>query len=123
MRSRTVLVTSMLACVGAAMVAACAGGNGPNGAELCKTQITGYSSPAPGVLTLKGQFFADESVILQTGATYPITPVQVFGTATPASDRTALSFTNMPSGIHSYNIIISCASGREDRGDLATSVG
>jgi hypothetical protein len=81
----------------------------------CKTQITGSTSPAPGVLTLNGQFYSDETVLLQTVQSGQTVTV---GSGTPASNRTAFTLINMPSGNRVYNLVISCAGGQDDRGSV-----
>ena len=40
----------------------------------------------------------------------------------PDSDRNAFSFSGIPSGTHTYHIIISCSSGRDDLGSFTFDV-
>ncbi len=74
--------------------------------HMCKTDVSSITSPAPGVITLMGKFYADESVIVTAGG------VQV-GSGTPASDRTAFSFINVPSGSQTLEVIASCQGGQD----------
>ena len=76
-------------------------------ATECFSDVTGYTSPAAGVLTLQGHFYTTESILVRDAATH----VQVAG-GTPATDRTSFTFTSMPSGSHYYEIIASCNSGQ-----------
>lgn len=76
-------------------------------ASECFSDVSGYTSPAAGVLTLQGHFYTTESILVRDAATH----VQVAG-GTPATDRTSFSFINVPSGTHSYEVIASCNSGQ-----------
>lgn len=87
-------------------------------ADICATDITGGSSPAPGTLTLSGDFHSNETVILSfldNGVTK-----QVSGT--PASDRSSFTLTGLPSGDVSVSITISCDAGRENNGTRTFTV-
>ena len=81
------------------------------GLHDCQTAIDpGYTSPATGVLTLQGRFLQAETVILgytdATGAhALPLTP---------STDRSAITWTGLPSGTRAYTIRISCESGELD---------
>jgi hypothetical protein len=75
----------------------------------CETHYTNYSSPAAGVLTLTGNFFASETVLIQTHAAAGSRMTVANGT--PATDRTSFTFTNMPSGTHEYFLVVSCEAG------------
>ncbi|HEY4320416.1 MAG TPA: hypothetical protein VGM77_04480 [Gemmatimonadales bacterium] len=77
--------------------------------DKCKTDVTGVSSPTTGAITLAGQFYASESVIIRDGTTQ-------IASGTPATDRTAFTFTSVPSGTHSWEILISCDAGQDDLG-------
>ena len=84
--------------------------------DKCKTDITDFSSPAPGALTLKGHFYADESVIVTSSkATQSVS-------GTPATDRTSFTLANLPSGEQSVHIVISCNGGQEDLGSPTVTV-
>jgi hypothetical protein len=76
-------------------------------ATECFSDVSGYTSPAPGVLTLQGHFYNTESILVRDFTTH----AQVAG-GTPASDRTSFTFTGVPSGSHSYEVIVSCNSGQ-----------
>lgn len=76
-------------------------------ASECFSDVSGYSSPAAGVLTLQGHFYTTESILVRDATTH----AQVAG-GTPATDRTSFSFVGLPSGSHSYEIIASCNSGQ-----------
>ena len=76
-------------------------------ASECFSDVSGYTSPAPGVLTLQGHFYTTESILVRDAGTH----AQVAG-GTPASDRTSFSFTGVPSGSHTYEIVASCNSGQ-----------
>jgi hypothetical protein len=99
--------------VGAVMAAACHTNQATGVLHMCKTDVSSITSPAPGVITLKGNFYADESVIVHAGS------VSV-GTGTPATDRTSFSFVNVPSGTQSIDVIVSCDGGEDHIG--ATTV-
>lgn len=87
------------------------GCNTGHGLHDCQTAIDpDYTSPAPGVLTLKGRFLHAETVILgYTDAT---------GThalpLTPPDDRASITWIGLPSGTRAYTIRISCESGELD---------
>jgi hypothetical protein len=95
---------------------ACANDNfgGSSVTDQCKTDVTSITSPAAGVATLKGNFYASESVIIRDGNTQ-------IASGTPASDRTSFSLSGLPSGTHSWSIIISCNQGQDNLG-LSTFV-
>ena len=100
---------SVLAGIGS--VAGCSE-EGPTGDPTihCQTVITSqFSSPAPGALTLHGQFYANETVIVeyQSGAQ----TVSVHGT--PPTDRTSLTLTGLPSGSRSFDLFASCLAGQD----------
>ena len=84
--------------------------------DKCKTDITDFSSPAPGQLRMTGRFYADESVIITSDKL----PQAV--SATPASDRTNFTVGNLPSGEQSLRITISCNGGQEDLGAVLVTV-
>ena len=86
--------------------------------DLCATDITGGSSPAPGTLTLTGDFHSDESVILS----FLVNGVTKQVSGTPASDRTSFTLTGLPSGDVSVSITISCDAGRENNGTRTFTV-
>jgi hypothetical protein len=85
--------------------------NGSGVTDQCKTDVTRITSPAVGAVTLAGQFYSSESVIIRDGTTQ-------IASGTPASDRTAFTFTGVPSGTHSWHVIISCDKGQDDLGAL-----
>src|ERR1019366_10706135 len=99
----TAIVATMLV---SATVSGCADDLAQRATE-CFSDVSGYASPAPGVLTLQGHFYSTESILVRDAATH----TQVAG-GTPASDRTSFSFTGVPSGSHSYEVIASCNSGQ-----------
>jgi hypothetical protein len=76
----------------------------------CETEVSSITSPAPGTATMHGDFFHDESVIIQE------TDGTVIAQGTPDSDRNAFTLTGVPSGAHHYEIVISCDAGRENLG-------
>jgi hypothetical protein len=90
------LVGSSLAGCGEDLEAKAAG-------EDCFTSITGYTSPATGVLTFQGHFFDNESILVRDAETN----AQV-ASGTPATDRSSFTFTGIPSGMHSYDVYVSC---------------
>ena len=76
--------------------------------RVCISTVDDHTSPAPGVLTLKGSFYSNESILVrdvQTGT--------VVASGTPATNRDAFTFINVPSGTHSYQIIVSCSKGQD----------
>ncbi len=87
-----------------------------NNSAVCQTAVDDISSPAAGVATLHGSFFSDETVIIQESDGTEISH------GTPDTDRNAFSFGGIPSGTHSYHIIISCNSGRDDLGSFTFNV-
>lgn len=109
--SRHQIVTlSMIAALGTAC-AILAGCSSDRMAARCSSEVTGATSPATGVLTLTGHFYQNESIIVRDERT----STQV-ASGTPASDRTSFTFTNIPSGIHTFEIIASCSDGQQDVG-------
>ena len=95
----------------AAMTAAC-GGSNPSSQANCQTYSNGHSSPAPGTLTLSGMFYSNESVLLQ----YTVNGQNKQMPLTPATDRTQVTFTGLPSGSLEYDLVISCSDGQLDLG-------
>jgi hypothetical protein len=81
-------------------------------ADICQTTVTGTTSPTTGALTLNGQFYANETVILQ----YSDGNQTKSATGTPATDRSSFTLTGLPSGDKTYTLIISCAGGQENNG-------
>jgi hypothetical protein len=84
--------------------------------DTCKTDITDFSSPAPGTLRMAGHFYADESVIITSSKLTQ----SVAGT--PPTDRTNFTLGNLPSGEQSLHIKISCNGGQEDLGSVTVTV-
>ena len=83
----------------------------------CDTSVDDLiTSPAPGVATLHGEFFSNETVIVQE------TDGTVIASGTPDSNRNAFSFTGIPSGTHRYEIVISCDAGREEIGGFTFDI-
>lgn len=74
----------------------------------CRSTVDSYTSPATGVLTLQGHFYANESILIRN-----VQGNALVASGTPASDRTSFTFTNIPSGTHGYDIIASCDAGQE----------
>lgn len=116
MRSRLAVGTGISVALSALLLlSAC--GNDEND-DICATDITGGSSPAPGTLTLSGDFHSNETVILSfldNGVTK-----QVSGT--PATDRSSFTLTGLPTGDVSVSITISCDAGRENNGTRTFTV-
>ena len=87
--------------------------------DKCETDVTGATSPVTGALTLTGNFYANESVLLQyldaNGKTQQ-------ASGTPATDRTSFTLTGLPSGEKTYTIIISCSEGQENNGSHSYTV-
>lgn len=84
----------------------------------CNTDVdAGVTSPAPGNATLHGQFYSDETVIIQE------TDGTVISSGTPNSDRDAFTLSGVPSGTHTYEIVISCDGGRENLGSFTFTIG
>jgi hypothetical protein len=102
----------------AALLAAAIGGcDGERLSARCKSTVTGASSPGAGALTLTGQFYANESIIVRDERT----STQV-ASGTPASDRTSFSFTGLTAGIHTFEIIASCDNGQQDIGGETVTI-
>ena len=99
----TAIAAAMLVSAG---VSACSDDLAQRATE-CFSDVSGYASPATGVLTLQGHFYSTESILVRDGATH----TQIVG-GTPATDRTSFTFTGVPSGSHYYEIIASCNSGQ-----------
>jgi hypothetical protein len=91
----------------------------PSGEDAkCRSTLSTFTSPAPGVVTLTGHFYSDESIeILDLDAS------TVVAEGTPATDRTSFTFTGVPSGVRYYLIKVSCSAGQEnlDEGDFTVS--
>ena len=105
------LLLAILCCVSPAIVVAC-GPSTTTAPVNRKTSVTGGTSPAVGALTLTGQFYADETVILSY-----VSGGQVkTASGTPATDRNTLTLIGLPSGQNSYGIVVSCKDGQEDDG-------
>jgi hypothetical protein len=98
--------------------AACDNSRDPEEPAECKTFITGHSSPAPGVLTLTGDFFSDETVLLR----YTSGGHNQQLTLTPATDRTQVTFTGLPSGSIEIDVLASCDEGQQDLGTKAYDI-
>jgi hypothetical protein len=95
-----------------AMLAGACANDDSSGSTLtdqCKTDVSSITSPTAGVVTLNGSFYSTESVIIRDGGTQVVS-------GTPASDRSSFSFVDVPSGTHSWHIIISCDQGQDDLG-------
>lgn len=82
--------------------------NTSDGPAKCRSTLSLFTSPAPGTVTLKGQFYADESILIYDFATNSIV-----AQGTPATDRTSFTLTGLPSGQRDYLIKASCANGQE----------
>ena len=92
----------------------------PSGNVDCKTKTDLVTtSPGPGLLRFTGQFYADETVMLQT-VTNGVRNTVASGT--PATDRTSFTFSGLPSGDRFYYLVISCAAGQDDRGQTNYTV-
>lgn len=87
----------------------------PGGAN-CNTDVTSITSPAAGFATLHGDFFSNESVIIQE------TDGTVISSGTPSSNRNAFTLDGVPSGTHTYEIVISCDAGRDNLGSFTFTI-
>jgi hypothetical protein len=95
---------TMAACVFAVTAAACS--SDPSSENTCRSSIANYSSPATGALTLTGNFYANESILIRDGAG------RLLASGTPASDRTAFTLTGLQSGTQTLTVIASCDAGQ-----------
>jgi hypothetical protein len=86
-------------------------GGSLNGSDNCNTEVTGIGSTGVGEALLRGHFYSNESVIIQNGSTQ----IAVY---TPDASAQQIIVPNVPSGTHSWHIIISCDAGRDDLGAL-----
>jgi hypothetical protein len=106
---------------GAIVTALIAGGTlgcaGDRSSAKCMSTVTGVSSPATGALTLRGNFYSNESIIVRDEQTN----TQV-ASGTPASDRTSFTFTGITSGFHTFEIIASCDAGQVDIGGETVTI-
>ncbi|MEP6781713.1 MAG: hypothetical protein ABJC26_17570 [Gemmatimonadaceae bacterium] len=114
--SQTLRAAALAGCTIVTIVA-CSSNNGEE-QDICQTTVTGTSSPTTGALTLTGQFYANETVILQ----YSDGNQTRSATGTPATDRSAFTLTGLPSGEKTYTLIISCAGGQENNGSHSYTV-
>jgi hypothetical protein len=101
---------SMVLFLGVVVMAGCGEDNPTDNSGTCQTSVDNITSPAAGAATLHGSFFSTESVIIQES------DGTVLGSGTPENNRDAFTLTGIPSGDHTYHIIISCDSGRDDLG-------
>lgn len=114
--TQTLRATALAACT-AMTIVACSSNSGES-QDICQTTVTSTSSPTTGALTLTGQFYANETVILQ----YSDGNQTRSATGTPATDRSSFTLTGLPSGDKTYTLIISCAGGQENNGSHLYSV-
>lgn len=78
--------------------------------------MTSITSPSAGFAMLHGNFYSDESVIIQE------TDGTVIAQGTPDSDRSTFTLGGVPSGTHNYQIVISCDDGRDNLGSFSFTV-
>jgi len=78
------------------------------------------SSPAAGALTLHGNFYPEESVLL--GYTDPATGQTRTAVGTPPDQRTVMTLTGLPSGTRTYLISLSCSDGTHIVGQYSFTV-
>ena len=85
---------------------------------LCSTQfdyegnsVSGWSTPAAGTLTLTGHFYPDETVKLEYDDNIGVHRV---ANGTPATERSTLTFTGLPSGQFRPVVTVSCPSGLDE---------
>ncbi len=97
-----------------------AGGRGSTDANLadCQTTVDSGESPAPGVLTLHGQLYPNETVELL----YMVNGETKSAIGTVATQRPDLTLTNIPPGTRSYDIRTSCVGGVGDLGSKTLTV-
>lgn len=72
----------------------------------CQSSYVGYTSPAAGTLTLDGEFYPNESILIRDASTD-----QLVASGTPASSRSQFTLTGVPSGTHEYKVDVSCQAG------------
>jgi hypothetical protein len=94
----------------------CGSDNSEEPGASCNTDVTSVDSPAAGYATLHGSFFSNETVIIQE------TDGTVISQGTPDSDRNAFTLGGVPSGTHTYEIVISCDAGRDNLGSFTFNV-
>lgn len=112
MRRPKYLRTGLLFAIAIATAAACGDTPAPN-RGTCNTAVTSAASPAPGALTLTGTFYPNETVLLN----YTAGGQQQQASGTPATARTQLTLTGLPSGSVVYFLTISCSNGQDERGN------
>jgi hypothetical protein len=93
------------------------GCEGDRSSARCMSTVTAATSPASGVLTLTGNFYSNESVIVRDERTN----TQV-ASGTPATNRTSFSFVGITPGIHTFEIIASCDNGQQDIGGETVTI-
>ena len=108
---------SILALLGTVFVLGCGEDeeDGPSN-DNCRTAVTSITSPSAGLAMLHGSFYSDESVIIQE------TDGTVIAQGTPDSDRSTFTLSGVPSGTHSYQIVISCDAGRDNLGSFSFTI-
>jgi hypothetical protein len=116
-RRTITLATAAVFLAGTAALAACEDDLAAKANSTCFSDLSDVTSPATGVLTLTGHFFDNESIIVRDASTH----TQV-ASGTPATDRPTFTFTSIPSGSHSFDIIASCDNGQEDLGTRVVTV-
>ncbi len=95
-----------------AMTLGCGSDNTEDPTANCQTDVTSITYPTSGFATLHGSFFSDETVIIQE------TDGTVVSQGTPDSNRNAFTLGGIPSGTHTYEIVVSCADGRLNLGSF-----
>jgi hypothetical protein len=96
--------------LGVATTLGCGGDTPEDMGANCQTEVDSITYPSAGFATLHGSFFSSESVIIQE------TDGTLISDGTPDSDRNAFTLGNIPSGMHTYEIVISCDAGRDNLG-------
>lgn len=119
---RSVATVYACACVAGALFAC----KNPTAAEAatCRSSLSRFTSPAPGVVTLTGQFYKTESILIyQFDDNTSSSASTLVASGTPATDRTTFTFTGLQSGVHYLLIKASCNNGQEnlDEGDFTVS--
>jgi hypothetical protein len=113
MRARFLTVTMALGIGVIAALASCKEAGPLGSTATCYSQIDSAASPAVGALTFYGHFSANESLLLQTTQNSKSVTV---ATGTPATDRTSLTLTGLPSGTTNFFVVFSCQGGQDNRG-------
>jgi hypothetical protein len=113
----SLLKLSMLAVLGSVVALGCNNDEEADGPSVnCSTSVESISSPGPGFAMLHGNFYSNETVIIQESDGTQIAH------GTPDSDRSTFTLDGIPSGTHNYHIVVSCDAGQEDLGSFSFDV-